>query len=324
MELLKIENITKSFGRTNVLSTITFSLEEGQFGCLLGSSGSGKSTLLRIIAGIEMQDSGNVILNNEVISGNSTFVKPEKRGIGMIFQDYALFPHLTVQKNILFGIGEQTVNNSSLKKLIDILELGDLLNRYPHELSGGQQQRVAIARTLAVNPKLILMDEPFSNLDEWLKEEVRDKLKIVLKEFKSTILFVTHNAMDALNFADKIMILEQGNILQEGSIVEIIDNPKNAKVAGIFGKVNQFSSIELKELFDVSLAEGNYFVKPEHFEITNTTEFLVTDCIYHGNYFDTNLRRNSKSIHVHLNEAQKVDSSIGIRPILKYIHLERQ
>ncbi|HYG53163.1 MAG TPA: ATP-binding cassette domain-containing protein, partial [Flavobacteriales bacterium] len=172
MELLRVENIVKAFGSTNVLNNVCFGLKPGEFGCLLGSSGSGKSTLLRIIAGLEMADKGEVMLDGSLLAGGRVFVKPEKRNIGMIFQDYALFPHLTVKQNIFFGKLNGTAD-AYREKLVEVLGLKALLDRYPHQLSGGQQQRVAIARSMMVNPQILLMDEPFSNLDEWMKEDVR-------------------------------------------------------------------------------------------------------------------------------------------------------
>jgi iron(III) transport system ATP-binding protein len=323
MELIKVDKISKKFGTNSVLTDISFSLEKGEFGCLLGSSGSGKSTLLRIIAGLEVPDHGNVLIENQLLSGSNLFVKPEKRNIGMIFQDYALFPHLTIEQNIYFGTSKANSTNDAIKKLITVLGLNDLLKRYPHQISGGQQQRAAIARTLAVNPKIILMDEPFSNLDEWMKEDVRDELKKILKELNATVLFVTHHATDALSFADKIMVMDNGKLIQTGTAISIIDNPINSKIAGIFGKVNLFSSTELKSLFEIEKSQGNYFVRPEHFEMLPNGNWNVTDCIYHGNYFDTNLVNANRMIHVHLPKSVDKNVSIGIKPIDKKIHLEQ-
>lgn len=323
MELIRLENISKKFDQNLVLNDISFALNAGEFGCLLGSSGSGKSTLLRIIAGLEVPDSGSVSLEGNTLSGNSVFIKPEKRNIGMIFQDYALFPHLTIEQNINFGISKST-NKAIVNKLIQILGLSDYLLRYPHQISGGQQQRVAIARSLAVNPKIILMDEPFSNLDEWMKEEVRDELKAILRELGATVLFVTHHATDAISFADKIMIMDNGKIIQQGVANEIIDSPVNSKIAGIFGKVNLFSSDDLKRLFGIEKEVGTYFIKPEHFEVENAKKWLVTECIYHGNYYDTNLKMDNTSIHVHLEKPLKKNELIGIKPILKNIYIEQQ
>jgi iron(III) transport system ATP-binding protein len=323
MELINVDKISKKFGANMVLTDISFSLKKGEFGCLLGSSGSGKSTLLRIIAGLEVPDQGSIVLEGNILSGENVFVKPEKRSIGMIFQDYALFPHLTIEQNIYFGISNDEKKNEPVQKLIAVLGLSELLQRYPHQISGGQQQRVAIARTLAVNPKIVLMDEPFSNLDEWMKEEVRDELKQILRDLGATVLFVTHHATDALSFADKIMVMDEGKIIQAGTAVSIIDSPVNSKIAGIFGKVNVFSSDELKALFGIQKDQGNYFIRPEHFQIGTGGEWLVTECVYHGNYYDTNLKQDGRSIHVHLNKAVDKNTSIGLKPFEKNIHLEQ-
>ena len=168
------------------------------------------------------------------------------------------------------------------------------------------------------------MDEPFSNLDEWMKEEVRDDLKKILRELNATVLFVTHHAADAISFADKIMIMDNGEIIQQGPSNEIIDSPVNSKIAGIFGKVNLFSSEELKNLFGIERSSGNYFVKPEHFEIEKTNKWIVSECIYHGNYYDTDLLFNEKAIHVHLNIPLTKDELIGIRPVVKNIYPEQE
>lgn len=323
MALLKLDGVSKSFGNTNVLNQISFGIEPGEFVCLLGSSGSGKSTLLRLIAGLETVTEGSILLNNSPISSSDVFLKPEQRNIGMIFQDYALFPHLTIQQNIEFGCKKNSPREH-IKRLIDVLNLGDLLKRYPHQLSGGQQQRVAIARSLAVNPVLLLMDEPFSNLDEWMKEEVRDELKSILRELGATVLFVTHHAMDALTFADKIMVMDEGKIVQKGSAHEIIDQPVNSKIAGIFGKVNVFTHQELNALFNLQKPAGNYFIKPEHFLVKSRSPFWeVKEVGYHGTYFDVNLKQKDRLIHVHVHEKLLRGELIEVSPIPEKVFAEQ-
>jgi iron(III) transport system ATP-binding protein len=323
MDILQVNNITKSFGTVKVLEGISMNLQQGAFGCLLGSSGSGKSTLLRIVAGLEVQDSGTVHLGDQLVSGDKIFVKPEKRNVGMIFQDYALFPHLTVEQNILFGARKGQRNSPGLDQLVEVLGLRELLKRYPHQVSGGQQQRIAIARSLMVNPQLLLMDEPFSNLDEWMKEEVRDELKIILRDLGATVLFVTHHAQDALSFADQILIMDEGKILQQGNAADIIDRPVNAKVAGIFGKVNRFDARDLKKLFDLDLPAGHYFIKPDHFVRDNSAnEFRVRECVYHGSYYDVNVTAGDKHVHLHLPEAVEPGQYIRLSPIGKRIFHE--
>lgn len=321
MGLLEVNDISKNFGAVQVLKGVSFALDRGEFGCLLGSSGSGKSTLLRIIAGLEVQDKGQVKTNGKIISGEGHFVKPEKRNIGMIFQDYALFPHLTVEQNILFGTSGK--KSSSFDKLVQVLGLAALLKRYPHQVSGGQQQRVSIARSLMVDPQLLLMDEPFSNLDEWMKEEVRDELKIILRDLGATVLFVTHHAQDALSFADRIMIMDGGKIIQQGNAQHIINQPVNAKVAGIFGKVNRITHTELSTLFAMEFQPGNYFIRPEDFvEVSNGTDFTVDECIYQGNHYDLNVSRAQTRLHIHFSRPFAKGEIIKLRPVKDKIHHE--
>ncbi|HLP12830.1 MAG TPA: ABC transporter ATP-binding protein [Flavobacteriales bacterium] len=322
MELIRVENIYKSFGTTPVLNNVCFALKQAEFGCLLGSSGSGKSTLLRIIAGLEVADKGEVNLGGTLMAGENIFVKPEKRNIGMIFQDYALFPHLTVKQNIYFGANKNT-QLTQIEKLIQVLGLETLQQRYPHQLSGGQQQRVAIARSMAVNPQLLLMDEPFSNLDEWMKEDVRDELRMILQELKTTVLFVTHHAADALSFADKIMVMDGGNIVQEGTAEMIIGKPVSAKIAGIFGKVNVFTASDMQRFFGIEKQAGHYFVKPEHFETNPGDEWLVMNCVFQGAWYDVNLKQNERNLHVHLPVFIEPGTRTGIKPMEKFIFKEQ-
>lgn len=321
--ILDVDKISRSYGKTTVLNELSLQLQKGEFGCILGSSGSGKSTLLRIIAGLDSPDSGSVVVNGKTLTGKGVFVKPEHRSVGMIFQDYALFPHLSIRKNIQFG---SKLNSELLiDKLIDVLGLKTLLERYPHEISGGQQQRVAIARSLAVQPDLLLMDEPFSNLDEWMKEEVRDELKTILRDLNANVLFVTHHANDALSFGDKIMVMDKGRIIQSGNAKSIIDEPINSGIAGIFGKVNLLNEIELKQLFGITKNSGSYFIRPGDFSLASDgTSMTVTECVYHGDYFDVNLSKDSFKLHVHLpNEVQK-GSQINISPRTDKIFIEQQ
>jgi iron(III) transport system ATP-binding protein len=323
MELLRVENIFKSFGATHVLNDVCFGLKQGEFGCLLGSSGSGKSTLLRIIAGLEMADKGEISLGGSLLAGGRVFVKPEKRNIGMIFQDYALFPHLTVKQNIYFG-SNATTQVANIEKLVKVLGIESLLERYPHQISGGQQQRVAIARSMVVNPQILLMDEPFSNLDEWMKEDVRDELRLILQELKTTVLFVTHHAADALSFADKIMVMDGGRILQGGTAENIIGKPINAKIAGIFGKVNVFTATDMERFFGLEKQPGTYFIKPEHFETGTGEKWIVLNCVFQGSWYDVNLKQGERILHVHLSKFVEPGSKTGIQPMENFIFREQQ
>jgi iron(III) transport system ATP-binding protein len=213
---ISIQNVCFSYPNTETAALDQFSMniEKGEVISILGRSGSGKSTILRLLAGLEKPTKGTLTIQNEVVFDGNTFLQPEKRGIGMVFQDYALFPHMTVGENILFGLF-QLKKAEKKKRLQDVLELVELQafeKRYPHQLSGGQQQRVAIARAIAPNPHLILLDEPFSNLDAELQVKIRKDLRDILKKANITSIFVTHDENDAHALADRIVKLKDGSI----------------------------------------------------------------------------------------------------------------
>ncbi|SHE65635.1 iron(III) transport system ATP-binding protein [Marinitoga hydrogenitolerans DSM 16785] len=210
---LYIEDIWFKYDKEFVLKGVDFQISKGETVAILGESGSGKSTILRIIAGFERQQKGIIRLEDQILSSKNKFLLPEKRHIGFVFQDYALFPHMTVKQNIEYA------KKGKYKNMLKLVDLEGFENRYPHELSGGQQQRVALARTLAVEPKLLLLDEPFSNLDEMLKDKIRNDLKNILKKAKITTIIVTHDKNDAYALANKIITLKDGK-------VENIENTK--------------------------------------------------------------------------------------------------
>lgn len=213
---ISIQNVCFSYPNTNsaALNQFSMNIEKGEVISILGRSGSGKSTILRLLAGLEKPTKGSLTIQEEVIFNESTFLQPEKRGIGMVFQDYALFPHMTVGENILFGLFQMKKfdKKKRLQEVLDLVELLDYEKRYPHQLSGGQQQRVAIARAIAPNPHLILLDEPFSNLDAELQVKIRKDLREILKKANITSIFVTHDENDAHALADRIVKLKDGCI----------------------------------------------------------------------------------------------------------------
>lgn len=201
---------------TKVLNNINLQMKQGEIVALLGNSGSGKSTLLRLISGLERPQKGTIIVNNKTLVSDKEFITPEHRNIGMVFQDYALFPHMNVYKNIRFGI-DNLPKSEQDKTINDVLELVGLphkLKNYPHELSGGEQQRIALARSLATKPDILLLDEPFSNLDATLKKQIRRDLKDIIKKADITCLLVTHDYEDANDIADTIIEIEKGIIKQ--------------------------------------------------------------------------------------------------------------
>jgi iron(III) transport system ATP-binding protein len=236
--VLHVKNISKAFGNGPVINNVSFSLKKGNIGCLLGPSGCGKTTLLRIIAGFENTDKGAVILQGRTVSDETATVKPEKRNVGMVFQDYALFPHLTVKGNIAFGLNGQDPEEKDRRvvSLIHKIELDGFEDSYPHELSGGQQQRVALARALAPEPEIILLDEPFSNLDVTLREGLSREVRLIIKEMGSTALLVTHNQQEAFAMADEIGVMKDGRMLQWGTAHEIYHMPVDRRVAMFIGE----------------------------------------------------------------------------------------
>lgn len=239
MSYAKIKNLSFKYNneKINTLKNINLNIKKGDIVAILGESGSGKSTLLRIISGFENPHEGEFELNGRVLIGDSKEVKVEKRGIGMVFQDYALFPHLTIAKNIAFGLPKEKKSDKKevVQKMLDLINLEEHTNKYPHELSGGQQQRVALARALAPAPELILMDEPFSNLDTNLQSKIRQDLKHILKESNSTAIFVSHDKEDALEIADWVVIMRQGEVVQQGLVQDIHNKPESDYVAQLFG-----------------------------------------------------------------------------------------
>ncbi len=237
MQGLKLNAIVKSFSDGNpVLQGISLNVPVGAIMALVGPSGGGKSTLLRCIAGFEKPDSGEVIMSEREMSSSAHFTAPEKRPIGFFFQDYALFPHMTVKANIEFGLHgmKKSERNTLVKDLLHRLELDDLDRRYPHELSGGQQQRVALARAVAPKPELLLLDEPFSNIDTQFKKEVRILVKQLIREEGITAIIVTHDLEDAIDIADRFVFLEKGSLVQEGTLDEIRQDPATPFISSYF------------------------------------------------------------------------------------------
>jgi iron(III) transport system ATP-binding protein len=209
---VEVTNLIFSYDKKHpVIKDLTFSIKQGEIAGLLGDSGSGKSTILRLISGLEKPNKGSIKVNNEVYVNKNTFIPAEKRKIGMVFQDYALFPHLTVEKNIAFGLGKMSKNDVKKRviKMLELVGLTDKATKYPHELSGGEQQRIALARSIAPGPKLLLLDEPFSNLDASIKSRIRNELYQIIKKSNITAIFVTHDKEDAYAISDQIIDIKK-------------------------------------------------------------------------------------------------------------------
>jgi len=235
---VECRNIALAYGKVQVLKDISLTVEPGEFFALLGPSGSGKSTLLRLIAGFNFAQGGQITVDGSDI----TRIPPWQRNIGMVFQNYALWPHMTVEKNVAFGLEERKLPRTEIgRKVADVLALvglTDHAHRRPNQLSGGQQQRVALARTLAVEPKVLLLDEPLSNLDAKLRVQMRQELKSLQRRLGITTIFVTHDQEEALTTCDRIAVMDQGVIQQIGTPMELYDFPANRFVANFVGTIN--------------------------------------------------------------------------------------
>ena len=269
---LEVKNLVKSYNNGSaVINDLSFSVDKGQLISFVGESGSGKSTFLKCLSGLEMPNSGSVSLNNKLINGKNIFIKPQERKIGYVFQDYPLFPHLSIKENICFNLGKDYHKN--FDNIIDLTSLKDLLNRYPHEISGGEQQRACIARSIIREPDLLLLDEPFSNLDANIKYTIRDEICRIIRKSKITTILVTHDINDALNISDKILIFKAGIVQQYSSPETMYCEPANCYCAEILGDINKFP-IENK----------TFYIRPENIKIVDNSSdsMIVEKCFFQG------------------------------------------
>ena len=244
MSALKINKLNHQIKNSEILKDVSIETEEDKITCILGPSGSGKTTLLKLIAGLENIQKGEIYIKDRLVSSSNTHIKTEERDIGFLFQDFALFPHLTVQENLKFAINGNSDAIIEINEIMKLIKLSNSLKKYPHELSGGEQQRVALARSIISKPKLLLLDEPFSNLDLSLREEIRDDTLHLLQKFNISVIIVTHDPFEAMFISNKIYILEQnGSIVQSGSPNDLYNNPISSYVAEFFGETNKFSGL---------------------------------------------------------------------------------
>ena len=244
MKTLEVTSLDKAFGRRAVLRNLALAVPVGSFTAILGASGSGKTTLLRVVAGFERADRGTVRIGGTLVDdGGSTWLAPERRQIGYVPQEGSLFPHLSVRRNVGFGLGRGEIRAGRVDELLELVGIGELASRYPHQLSGGQQQRVALARALAVRPSLLLLDEPFSSLDASMRASVRAEVRELVRTAGTTAVLVTHDQEEALSLADQVAVIRDGHIGQTGAPRDIYNRPVDADLATFLGEANLLDAV---------------------------------------------------------------------------------
>ncbi|BCE01728.1 ABC transporter ATP-binding protein [Marinicellulosiphila megalodicopiae] len=329
--MLKLSNVDCGYEALTVVKNVSFDLNEGQILCLLGSSGCGKTTLLRAIAGFNPLHNGEIKLDGALICSKTKSIPPENRQIGMVFQDYALFPHLSIFDNIAFGLHKQDKQKrfERIMDLLALIDLHDYAQKFPHELSGGQQQRVALARALAPKPKVILLDEPFSNLDLDRRRQLAGEVKYILKQENTAAILVTHDQEEAFLMADQVALLTQStdikdSILQLGSAQTLYSYPNSIEVAQFFGD-GVFLDIEInKQSFELfhqnyqinqSLKDGAYQIlirsQNLNFNENGNIEFNIQNKQFHGWYDDVTLCVGQTEIKIQLPQSISQNLKIG-------------
>lgn len=275
--MLKVESLSKSFdkGKSFALKDVSFHLNESDVYAIVGESGSGKTTLIRLIAGLETPDTGTIEINGKLVSSIKKNVAPEKRNIGFVFQEYALFPHLKLVENVMYGLSKMKNKEQRANEVLKLVGLLELKDRYPHQLSGGQQQRVALARALAPNPSLLILDEPFSNLDAMLRAQLRNEVFEIVKKAGVTAIFVTHDTQDALAVADEILILQHGKLVQKDAAANLYSKPSSVYVASLFGNTIQLSK-EIQSAFECPLkADCCHAIRNENIAINDECDYVT-------------------------------------------------
>lgn len=253
--VLKIEDVAKHYGSETVISDLSLSVRDGEILTLLGPSGCGKTTTLRLIAGLEKPNQGDIHLQNESVAGTGRFVPAEERGIGVVFQEFALFPHLTARENVAFGLQDwsEPDREARVAELLDLVDLEAHGEDYPDELSGGQQQRIALARSLAPEPEMLLLDEPFSNLDVDLRVEMREEVRRIIKQAGVTAISVTHDQEEAMSISDRVAVMNDGDIEQIDTPEEVFQQPESRFVAGFLGHASFLSGAVRGDHVDTAL-----------------------------------------------------------------------
>ena len=329
---VRCHQLLKSFGGPPVVKNVTFTVATGQILALLGPSGCGKTTTLRLIAGFERLDSGWIEIAGRTVADERTHVPPEQRRVGMVFQDYAIFPHLSVAENIAFGLKGREDGPERTQAMLELVGLVGADQQMPHELSGGQQQRVALARALALEPAVVLLDEPFSNLDTSLRTQVRTEVRELLKETRATAVFVTHDQEEAMFIGDRVAVMEQGRVQQIGTPEEVFHRPATRFIAEFMGQSDfipgrvtthgvETALGTLPQSLDLptgTLVE--VLVRPDDVEIEESAagngyvrarQFVGIANVYHLVLDDGTNLRSRQSHTVVLNEGSRVQASFG-------------
>lgn len=335
MATLQVSNVHSRYQKQLVLKGVDLTVEKGEIVALLGPSGCGKTTLLRAIAGLQNITEGEIVINGKTVVSDKEFIASEKRGIGMIFQDYALFPHLTVAENILFGvkIANKVQRLARLEKMLSLVKLDGLAERYPHELSGGQQQRVSIARALAYEPEVLLLDEPFSNIDAKVRREMMLEIRNILKRHKISAVFVTHSKDEAFVFADKLALFNHGKIVQCGDAEGLYLRPQDKYVADFLGASNYLPAKVIAEktvstfIGDIDSdrplnaalhEETELLLRPQHLQISKSEQglgtvierrFLGNVCQYLVQFDDMTLDVHSENLAIEIGEKVAISAT---------------
>ena len=310
---ISLKDFSISFGGTNILNNVSFNVKDGEIVTILGASGSGKSTILRSISSLEDKYEGDIYLHKCCVSKNNDSC--ESQDIGYIFQDYALFPHINVKDNIIFAIKNKSKNEKEIivDKLLKQFDLEEHKFKQIHELSGGQQQRVSIARVIAYEPKILLLDEPFSNLDTILRNKTKIWLKNLIKEFKFSAILVTHDKKEALSISDKIGIIQNNTIVQFGTPKELFENPVNKYVANFLGQINELPKEIIKNFSLKNKNNHDLIVRVKNTRITknkNEHKLRILDISYCGDFYELTLqftKYNKYNIIVELNDKSEIN-----------------
>ncbi len=328
---LCINNLTCCYEDQTVLESLSLEVQQGEIVCLLGASGCGKTTLLKAIAGLIPLSGGKLSLSDIVLDDGENWLAPEQRNIGMIFQDYALFPHLTVAENIAFGLQNYSTQECKqrVKDMLSMVHLSNYGDRYPHQLSGGQQQRVAIARSLAYKPDLLLLDEPFSNIDTQVRHELILQIRNILKEQGVTAIFVTHSREEAFAFSDRMAVMNKGVIEQFGSASELYHQPLSQFVADFLGGGSYLSAIKetgssyrtplgvlnIPESDHIQIGDScNLLLRPQHIQLSqsNQGQATVTEQQFMGDHFRYAIELEGVKILATSDQYLQIDDRVNI------------